>query len=227
MRRPSWIRRAGAALLAIVIALPGGHVLGAPDSDAGRVRVERFLQGLESFRADFQQVLTDRGGQVLEESIGTLEIRRPNRFRWEYSEPNEQTIVADGKKVWLYDRELEQVTVRKLDETLSATPAMLLSGAGGVGGSFNVTETMEDGGILWVRMEPKRADTDFRWVRLGFAGETLKFMQLADKLGQTTLLTFSNFERNPRLEDGRFAFRVPAGVDVIGDASTEITTPAQ
>jgi len=207
------------ALLCILVAgLPLG-VHGATDMDAGRVRMERFLRGLEGFRADFRQMLSDRSGQVIEESSGTLAILRPNRFRWEYTEPNEQTIVADGAKVWLYDRDLDQVTVRKLDDTLSATPAMLLSGTGGVESSFDVTDVTEGEGVVWVRLAPKRSDTDFKWVRLGFAGEVLKFMELADKLGQTTTLTFSNFERNPKLDPERFTFKVPPGADVIGDAS--------
>ena len=192
---------------------------GAADMDAGRVHLERFLRGLEGFQADFRQTLAERSGQVVEESSGTLAILRPNRFRWEYTQPNEQTIVADGAKVWLYDHDLEQVTVRKLDDTLSATPAMLLSGEGGVESSFDVTGVDEEGGVLWVRLEPKRSDTDFRWVRLGFGGDALRFMQLADKLGQTTTLAFSKFERNPKLDPQRFTFKVPPGADVIGDAS--------
>ena len=224
MRRFSSTRRRACALAAIVV-FHTSFVLGAADADAGRARVDRFLQGLESFQADFHQVLTDRSGQTVEESTGTLAIRRPNRFRWEYREPNEQTIVADGTRVWLYDRDLEQVTVRKLDDTLSATPAMLLSGAGGVENSFSVVDTIEDKGVVWVRLDPKNADTDFKWVRLGFGGDALRFMQLADKLGQTTTLAFSNFERNPKLDAARFTFTVPPGADVIGDGSSSPATP--
>jgi outer membrane lipoprotein carrier protein len=209
-------RRIAAALL---LAFCAHMTAAASDPAAGRQKVEGFLQGLESLQAQFEQTLTDRNGQTVERASGTLAIRRPNRFRWDYREPNEQVIVADGSRIWLYDADLEQVTVRKLDDTLSATPAMLLSGQGNLQDNFNVTQTSQSGGVYWVRMEPKRDDTDFKWVRLGFDGATLKFMELADKLGQTTYLEFDRLERNPVLDPSRFTFNVPPGADVIGDAS--------
>src|SRR3954465_10163396 len=114
------------AVTALITAIPMfAHSAADP---AGQQRVERFLQGLEGLQAQFTQTLTDRAGKVTDESKGVLAIKRPNRFRWDYRDPHEQTIVADGKRVWLYDADLEQVTVRALDNTLSATPAMLLSG---------------------------------------------------------------------------------------------------
>ena len=190
----------------------------ASDPAAGRQKVEGFLQGLQSLQASFKQTLSDRAGQVIEQASGELAIRRPDRFRWDYREPNQQVIVADGTRIWLYDSDLEQVTVRKLDDTLSATPAMLLSGQGNLQDNFTVTQTSQEGATQWVRMEPKRDDTDFKWVRLGFEGATLRFMQLADKLGQTTTLEFSQLQRNPAIDPSRFTFTVPAGADVIGDA---------
>lgn len=196
----------------------------AADADAGRQRVESFLRGLEGLQAQFQQVLTDRSGRAIDEASGVLAIKRPNRFRWDYREPYQQVIVADGSRIWLYDTDLEQVTVRKLDDTLSATPAMLLSGEGNLEENFTVTGVNNEGGVQWVEMEPKRGDTDFKSVRLGFEGDTLKHMQLADKLGQTTRLTFTNVERNPLLDPSRFTFRVPPGVDVIGSPSENATT---
>jgi outer membrane lipoprotein carrier protein len=189
----------------------------------GKQRAEQFLQGLEGLQADFTQTLSDRTGQVTDESSGTLAIKRPNRFRWDYRNPHEQVIVSDGARVWVYDSDLEQVTVRKLDLALSSTPAMLLSGDGALTDNFNVTEATEREGVLWVRLEPKRNDTDFKSVRLGFASgkpQDLKFMELADKLGQTTLLEFSKLERNPALDASRFVFNVPVGADVIGDAGS-------
>jgi outer membrane lipoprotein carrier protein len=210
------------ALLVLVlsISMSGQAFAAAKDLDAGRQRVESFLKGLEGLQAQFQQVLTDRSGEIRDKASGTLAIRRPNRFRWDYSEPYEQVIVADGTRIWLYDGDLEQVTVRKLDDTLSATPAMLLSGEGNLEDNFRVTQYGREGGIDWVRMEPKRGDTDFKWVRLGFEGPVLRAMQLSDKLGQTTQLEFSKLERNPPLDPSRFTFTVPPGADVIGDASS-------
>jgi outer membrane lipoprotein carrier protein len=190
----------------------------AQSAQAGQQRVEAFLQGLDGLQAQFKQILTDRNGQTIEEASGTLAISRPDRFRWDYAKPYQQVIVADGTRIWLYDSDLEQVTVRKLDATLSATPAMLLSGQGNLQDNFTVVQTSQEGATQWVRMEPKRDDTDFKWVRLGFDGATLKFMQLADKLGQTTTLEFSQLQRNPAIDSSRFTFTVPAGADVIGDA---------
>jgi outer membrane lipoprotein carrier protein len=220
MKCPQWARLAGAL---IVLAAAAGPALAAAaqTAQAGQKRVESFLQGLDGLQAEFKQVLTDRNGQSLEEASGTLAISRPDRFRWDYREPYSQVIVADGARIWIYDSDLEQVTVRKLDETLSATPAMLLSGRSNLADNFNVTQVAQDGPVEWVRMEPRRDDTDFKWVRLGFEGAVLKYMQLADKLGQTTSLEFSKIERNPPLDPSRFTFTVPPGADVIGDASSQ------
>lgn len=203
----------GLALLALALSAHGA----SGDLKAGQDRVQSFLGELQGLQAQFHQVLTDRSGRAIDEASGVLAIKRPNRFRWDYREPYEQVIVADGSRVWLYDSDLEQVTVRKLDDTLSATPAMLLSGEGNLEDNFTVTETVTDGPIQWVQMEPKRNDTDFKSVRLGFEGTTLRHMHLADKLGQTTRLEFTNVERNPVLDPSRFTFKVPPGADVIGD----------
>ncbi|AMN47208.1 hypothetical protein ACG33_08895 [Steroidobacter denitrificans] len=206
--------------------------VGTPgDLAAGRERVERFLGGLQGLEARFSQTLMDRTGQIVDESSGRLSIRRPNRFRWDYLEPHSQLIVADGTRIWLYDADLEQVTVRALDDTLSATPAMLLGGEGRLEDNFTVTQVGHEtvagsvvpgasGAVLqWVRMEPKRADTDFKWVRLGFQADSLRYMELADKLGQVTRLEFSGLERNPPQDPSRFTFTIPPGADIIGDAA--------
>ena len=220
MTNRSFCKRGFAALL---LSLP----LIAAAQDAGYKKVERFLGGLQGLQAQFQQTLADSKGLVTNQATGTLAIRRPNRFRWDYREPNEQLIVSDGTRIWLYDKDLEQVTVRRIDESLSATPAMLLSGEGTLADNFKATQTQQDGAIQWVTLEPKRDDTDFKWVRLGFAGDALRFMQFADKLGQTTTLEFTKFERNPSLDPALFAFKVPPGADVIGDASDAVAPSAK
>lgn len=209
------------ALTALIIGVALATATFAATPAEGKQRAEQFLQGLEGLQADFKQTLTDRTGQAMDESRGTLAIKRPNRFRWDYREPHEQVIVSDGTRIWLYDADLEQVTVRKLDVALSSTPAMLLSGQGTLTDNFEVTETSQSAGVTWVRMKPKRNDTDFKSVSLGFAGakgQELRFMELADKLGQTTQLEFTNVQRNPVLDPSRFEFKVPPGADVIGDA---------
>jgi len=203
-----------------LLLIATGPVFAADNLAAGRERVDTFLRGLEGLQAQFHQTLTDRTGQVVDEASGELAVRRPNRFRWDYREPHQQVIVADGARIWLYDTDLEQVTVKRLDDTLSATPAMLLSGEAKLEDNFVVREASKENGVDWIRMEPKRSDTDFKWVRLGFEGANLRAMQLADKLGQTTSIEFSQLERNPPLDPSRFTFTVPPGADVIGDASS-------
>lgn len=227
MTRVNVFGRACAALLLTVPLLAAAQ--DAKDQHAGYKKVEQFLHGLQGLQAQFQQTLTDSKGVATNESSGTLAIHRPNRFRWDYRAPNEQLIVSDGARIWLYDKDLEQVTVRRVDESLSATPAMLLSGEGTLKDNFKVTQSGQEGAVQWVDLEPRRNDTDFKSVRMGFAGDALKFMQLADKLGQTTTLEFSKFERNPPLDPSQFVFKVPPGADVIGDASnaTAAAPPAQ
>jgi outer membrane lipoprotein carrier protein len=208
-------RRVAGALLMTLVSF---GALAADNAEAYQ-RVEKLLGNLQSLEAQFKQTLTDSKGQVTDQSSGTLAIRRPNRFRWDYKEPHEQLIVSDGSRIWLYDPDLEQVTVRRLTDSLSATPAMLLSGEGKLADNFTVTKTSQDTMAQWVMLEPKRNDTDFKWVRLGFAGEVLRYMQLADKLGQITTLEFTDVEKNAPLDPSRFTFNVPPGADVIGDAS--------
>jgi outer membrane lipoprotein carrier protein len=221
MKFPQWAHFAGALIVLAAMAGSSLAAAPAPTTQAGQRKVESFLQGLDAMQAQFKQTLSDRTGQPTEEASGTLAISRPDRFRWDYREPYSQVIVSDGARIWIYDSDLEQVTVRKLDETLSATPAMLLSGRSNLSDNFNVTQTSQEGSVEWIRMEPRRDDTDFKWVRLGFEGAVLKYMQLADKLGQTTSLEFSKVERNPPLDPSRFTFTVPPGADVIGDASSQ------
>lgn len=206
----------GVLVFAVLGSVPRPGV--AASSDAGMQRVERFLNGMQGLQAQFHQTLADSKGVTTAESNGTLAISRPNRFRWDYTDPYKQLIVSDGTRIWLYDADLEQVTVRRLDDSISATPAMLLSGDGKLADNFTVTQTVQDGAVEWVQLEPKSNDTDFKWVRLGFTGDALRYMQLGDKLGQKTLLEFSKFERNPKLDPARFDFKVPPGADVIGDA---------
>jgi len=221
MKFPQWAHFASPLIVLAATAGPALGAAAAPTAQAGQQKVESFLQGLDGLQAQFKQTLTDRNGQPTEEASGTLAISRPDRFRWDYREPYNQVIVSDGARIWIYDSDLEQVTVRKLDETLSATPAMLLSGRSNLSDNFSVTQASQEGSVEWVRMEPRRDDTDFKFVRLGFEGAVLKYMQLADKLGQTTSLEFSKVERNPPLDPSRFTFTVPPGADVIGDASSQ------
>lgn len=192
---------------------------GAHAADAV-ARVDAYLASLKTLSADFVQVVQDKGGQVTDRATGTLTLSRPDRFRWEYKQPYVQTIVADGRKLWLYDPDLQQVTVRSLAQGLGATPALLLSGAGRVGDAFksDSVETLQ--GITWCRLVPAKPGSDFERVSLGFdAREELSAMELVDKLGQTTTIRFAGVKRGAKLDDSLFRFVPPAGADVIGEAA--------
>lgn len=186
----------------------------APESGLDRIRA--FMHGIKTLKADFSQSVLDAQLSVTQESSGTFWLARPDRFRWDYAAPNAQIIVSDGANMWLYDPELEQVTVKPLDKTLASSPAMLLSGKESIEQGFNVKDVGEQGALYWVTLTPKVKDTDFETVRLAFKGEELQLMELKDKLGQTTRIRFSNIEHNPEIPDAKFQFTPPEGADVIG-----------
>lgn len=206
------------ALLSSCIA----HAHTPVSNDEGYASLEKFLNGLQSLQSDFTQTVQDSHDQVVEKSTGTLAIKRPGKFRWDYAKPHEQTIVCDSKRIWLYDPELEQVTIRNVDQTISGTPAMLLSGEGANNNlktSFNIENAQRHEDMLIINLSPKRNDADFKLVQLALRGVDLVAMSLTDKLGQTTLVEFKQFKRNAVLSDANFAFVAPKGVDVIDNSS--------
>jgi outer membrane lipoprotein carrier protein len=178
--------------------------------------VEKYLSGLASWSADFEQTIDDGNGHVLRSAAGRLYLQRPGKFRWDYSQPSEQLVLADGKQIWFYDKDLAQANVRDMDTSLASTPASLLSGSGSVSTQFDVTVLPPSAGLQWFQLVPKHADTDFQLVRIGFDKGELRSMFLADKLNQITQLTFSHSKRNLTLAPDLFSFTPPPGVDVIG-----------
>jgi outer membrane lipoprotein carrier protein len=204
--------RTFAALMLLIAPLGATSVSASPASE-----VEKYLSGLASWSADFEQTIDDGHGNVLRTAAGRLYLQRPGKFRWDYSKPSEQLVLADGKQIWFYDKDLAQANVRDMDTSLASTPASLLSGSGSVTTQFNVTAMPPSAGLTWYQLVPKHADTDFQVVRIGFTknGE-LASMFLADKLSQITQLTFANSKRNDKFAPDLFTFVPPPGVDVIG-----------
>lgn len=194
-------------------------VVGAParadDADALR-RVEQGLAALASVKAEFTQEIATREGVPAERATGTLWLRKPGHFRWEYRKPA-QTLICDGEHFWLYDPELSQVTVRRIKESLSETPAMLLAGELSLREGFEVHEGGTLDGLVWSVLVPKTRDTDFREVRIGLAGSAIRRLEFVDKLNQRTRLDLSHVERNVVIPESLFHFVAPAGVDVIGN----------
>jgi outer membrane lipoprotein carrier protein len=200
------------ALLLLVAAAAAADP--AADESA-RARVEAALGGLSSLRAEFRQSVTDARGRVIEQAEGSMALARPGRFRWDYRVPA-QLIVSDGRTVWFHDVELEQVTVRAADEALEGTPAMLLAGGASLRAEFAITDGGERDGLVWSVLAPRRADGDFREMRLGFQGRELRRLLMLDRLGQVTRLELERIERNPSLDAALFSFVPPPGVDVVG-----------
>lgn len=207
-------KRFAAGLLTCLVALmTAAGAWATPTTE-----VEKYLNGLATWSADFTQTIDDGHGKVVRSAAGKLSLQKPGRFRWDYSQPSEQLILADGKQIWFYDKDLQQANVRDMDASLANTPAVLLSGGGSLSSQFDVTALPPSDGLQWYQLIPKRADTDFQLVRIGFRNGELASMFLADKLNQVTQLTFTNPKRNAKFSPDLFSFVPPPGVDVIGHA---------
>lgn len=188
-------------------------------ADDAVARVDAYLGSMRTLSTPFVQVVRDREGQITNRATGTLTLARPDRFRWDYREPYVQTIVADGRKLWLYDADLDQVTVRPLEQGLGSTPAMLLSGAGRVADAFEPGAVEQRAGLTWCSLRPKQRGSDFERVSLAFdARGELAAMELMDKLGQSTAIEFAAARRNAKVDEAVFRFVPPKGADVIGNA---------
>jgi len=207
--RASRILAASLLLVSSVLCARPSHATPATD-------VEKLLDGVSSWSADFTQTIDDGHGKVVRSAAGKLYLQKPGKFRWDYSQPSQQLILADGKQIWLYDKDLQQANVRDMDVSLASTPAVLLSGGATVSSQFDVTALPKSNGLDWYQLVPKHPDTDFQMVRIGFNKGELASMFLADKLNQVTQLTFTNAQRNVKLIPDLFTFTPPPGVDVIG-----------
>ena len=204
---------AASLVIAALALLRPAVCLASPTSE-----VEKYLSGLATWSADFKQTIDDGHGKVVRSAAGKLYLQKPGKFRWDYSEPSEQLILADGKQIWFYDKDLQQANVRNMDASMANTPAVLLSGGGSLSSQFDVTALPPSDGLEWYQLVPKHSDTDFHLVRIGFRNGDLDSMFLADKLNQVTQLTFTNSKRNAKFAADLFSFVPPPGVDVIGRA---------
>jgi len=188
-------------------------------SNSNAASVERFqsyLRTTQAAKADFQQKVFDKSGKLVQESRGNFSFLRPGRFRWTYVKPP-QLIVGDGERVWIHDADLNQVTVRRATRVLGATPAALLAGASDLAKSFELVEAGTKDGLEWLEAKPREKESGFERIRLGMSVSGVEAMELVDHFGQTTVLRFSNMERNPQFDAGTFRFTPPKGVDVLGE----------
>jgi outer membrane lipoprotein carrier protein len=187
---------------------------------SGEQQLQAFYRDVHSMRADFTQAVVSENSARVDKSKGVLQMKRPGKFRWDYSEPYEQQIIANGKTLWIYDVDMEQVIEKPLGKVLGQTPAILLSGNAPLADRFTISDVHApelDNTLAWVKLVPKQDDVGFQVLLLGFKDNSLREMQLVDAFGQMTRLVFSNLQVNPQIDDKVFNFVPPAGVDVIGD----------
>ena len=178
--------------------------------------LETFTTSTQSGRANFEQVVFDANGKMTQRTSGLLAFVRPGKFRFQYEKPA-QVIVGDGKKIFFFDQDLNQVTVKKFEQAFSNTPAALLAGKGNIQDAFTLVAAGEAEGISWLDAIPRQKDAGIEKFRVGFAKGQLTAMELNDAFGNRTRLNFSKFERNPKLDTKEFVFTPPKGVDVVGE----------
>jgi outer membrane lipoprotein carrier protein len=178
------------------------------------VQLKAFLHASAALSADFKQVSFDKAGRAGQTSTGKFYLSRPGKFRWNYQKPFTQEIVSNGGKVWFYDADLEQVTVKKLDDSLGSTPALLLTGQVDIEEKFKLDEQGQDDGMNWVRLSPKNEESGFKYVLIGMENGQLGGMELSDNFGQLTRIYFTNIQVNPSLNGDLFNFKAPKGADV-------------
>jgi outer membrane lipoprotein carrier protein len=210
------VRRRAGGRVARALAL-AAFLLVLPAHGGGIDRLNQFMSATQSATGEFEQRIYGRDRKVVQESRGTLAFFRPGKFRWAYVKPYPQLIVGDGARVWIYDEDLKQVTVRKLDQALGATPAALLAGANDALKAFVLKDDGAKDGLEWVEAIPREKESNFERIRMGFGFSGLERMELTDTFGQTTELRFTGFQRNARVDPGLFRFVPPPGADVIGD----------
>lgn len=186
-------------------------------ADSARSRMEAFSKDLKSISGSFSQSVTDANGRGGDQSRGTLALQAPRQFRWETKEPYVQTIVADGQRVWVYEPDLQQVTVRSQSSEEAHSPLTVLTDLSQLDSQFTTTESGERDGLAWLKLTSKAKDPEFEYAELGFAAHDLERMLFKDQLGNTTEIRFSDWKRNPKLAADTFKFTPPKGVDVMGN----------
>jgi outer membrane lipoprotein carrier protein len=177
-------------------------------------QLKAFLKASASLSADFKQVSFNQAGQAGQSSFGQFYLSRPGKFRWNYKKPFAQEIVSNSDKVWFYDADLEQVTVKELDDSLGSTPALLLTGQVDIDEKFVLEEQGNDEEMNWIKLSPKNEESGFKYILIGLNHGQLGGMELSDNFGQLTRIYFSNIQLNPTLNPNLFSFKAPKGVDV-------------
>ncbi len=199
------------ATLALLAAMPTAQA-------AATDQLQTFVTSVKSARGEFtQKQIKGQGAdaKVAGTSSGTFAFARPGKFTWRYIKPYDQLLQADGQTLYIYDKDLNQVTERKLDGALGSSPAAILFGSNDLTRNFDVKNGATRDGVEWLELTPKAKDTQFERIGIGFRGGNLEAMELRDAFGNTTMLTFTGIQKNPSLPADTFRFTVPKGADVM------------
>ena len=199
------------ATLALLAAVPAAHA-------AATDQLQTFVTSVKTARGEFtQKQIKGQGAEakVAGTSSGTFAFSRPGKFTWRYTKPYDQLLQADGQTLYIYDKDLNQVTERKLDNALGSSPAAILFGSNDLSKNFDVKNGATRDGVEWLELTPKSKDTQFERIGIGFKGGNLEAMELRDAFGNTTMLTFTAIQKNPSLPADTFRFTVPKGADVM------------
>jgi chaperone LolA len=216
-----WHRRLRSLISCVLLLSAAAPCASAQSPHDGMATLEAFLDGVQSLEANFKQQLWTADQRLLQTDIGSLSLKRPNRFRWTYDDPADDdpatlVVASDGMRLWIYDVELEEVTVTPFDDTIGTSPAMLLSGDRNVREAFDVVDAYAADGLDWIKLEPT-GSSDFSSVLIGFRGTEPRRLELVDGLGQVTRIELDNLVVNAEIADDVFELDVPAGVNIIGE----------
>ena len=211
--------RAGVALLVVTACVLSGSATHATDAENTGIEIlSRYLNQLQSFSADFEQQRFDEYGELIETANGQCLIKRPSRFRWSYTDPYVQSIITDGETLWIYDEDLEQITVNAMSAVQVGSPAELLGADIDVEARYAIDALGNEDGYDWFRLTPKVEAPDFQGIELGLADDKVAAMRLTDNLGQVTVLHFTSIVRDAEIADTVFEFAPPPGIDLIQGA---------
>ncbi len=209
-------------ILLAAIVLTGCLIDVAQADESARAQLDAFAHDLHSLSGTFSQTVYDANGRRGQTSQGALALQAPRQFRWDTQTPYKQLIVADGKKVWIYDPELEQVSVRDQGSHEAHSPLTVLTDLSQMDRDFKASEQGEHGGLEWLRLQSRGKDPQFEYADIGFDGNAPRRMVFQDTLGNRTEIVFSDWQRNPRLPADTFVFTPPKGTDVVGDAAPAV-----
>lgn len=198
------------------LSILAGLLLASSVHASGLDQLKAFLDNSKSARGTFVQSVVGKSGRKPQQTSGSFALARPGKFRWQYEKPYRQLLVSDGEKLWSFDPDLNQVTIKKLGKALGSSPAALLSG-GDLESHFVLKDAGHDVGVETVEATPKAADGNFERVRIGFKDNLPRVMEIRDNFGQITTLVFSEFQSNPVLKKDEFRFSPPKGADVVGE----------